>query len=140
MTLGPLKVRYQSIEKPSGLRLRYPGLHRHKDNSFTYLGGSSGRERTHIYGGLLTENCVQSLARDIVMEQCLWIRAKFATPERRSVIATTTHDEVVSIVPAERGAECLAYSLERMKIQPVWCRDLPLSASGGMGVSYGAVK
>lgn len=139
MRFGPLTVRHQSIEKPSGMRLRYPGLRQQRDG-FTYLGGKSGRERSKVYGALIAENVVQSIARDIVMEQSLWIRAKYATPDKLSPIGTTTHDEVVSVVPAARGAECLAYSLERMRIPPPWCTDLPLSASGGFGTSYGAVK
>lgn len=141
MTFGPLKVKYHAIEKPNGMVLHYPGLRRGK-NGFTYKGGKSGREFSKIYGGLLTENIVQSLARDIVAEQVLFIRRRYENvlPGRRSPIGTTTHDEAVSVVPAARGAECFDYMIERMKIPPAWCIDLPLNASGGFGTSYGAVK
>jgi hypothetical protein len=133
MQFGCLQVRKDSLMKPSGLVLRYPGLRKSGDQ-YVYRGGHSGREWKKIYGGLLTENIVQSLARDVVAEQALWIKA--AGYE----VKTTTHDEIVCVVPEEKGPECLAYMLERMKIPPAWCADLPLNASGGFAKSYGAVK
>jgi hypothetical protein len=128
-----LKVVRHGIVKPSGLTLRYPGL-RKGPLGFTYLGGKSGREVTKIYGGLLTENIVQSLARDIVAEQALRVRADGVK------IGTTTHDEIVAVVPELEGARTLARMREHMRTAPAWCADLPLNASGGFGKSYGAVK
>jgi hypothetical protein len=133
MTFGPLKVVHEGIICPGGLKLRYPGLHRTKEG-WKYLGGDSGKELKKIYGGLLTENVVQKLARDIVGEQALWIRAagyKFGT---------MSHDEVVSVPREDDADECLRYSLERMKIPPAWCLSLPLNAEGGTGRSYGDAK
>lgn len=134
MTFGPLKITHETIEKPNGLKLRYPGLKR-GEKGFTYMGSKNGRPaRTKIYGGLLTENVVQSLARDVMAEHVLWIRA---AGER---IATTTHDEAVAVPRADRGKECLDLMLARMKIPPAWCPDLPLNASGSFARSYGDCK
>jgi DNA polymerase len=132
-TFGCLKVVRHGLVKPNGLTLHYPGLKR-TARGYVYLGGKGGREWVKVYGGLLTENVVQSLARDVVAEQALWIRAAGYR------IATTTHDEIVCVVPEEQATECLAFMLARMKIPPAWCADLPLNASGGVAVSYGAVK
>jgi DNA polymerase len=134
MTFRGLKVMRHRIQKPNGLTLRYPGLRRRAAGGFTYLGGKSGREVSHIYGGLLTENLVQSLARDIVAEQVLWIRSDGYR------IATTTHDEIVSPVLATRGPSALADMIARMSSPPEWCSDLPLNAAGGIGRRYGDAK
>ena len=133
MELGCLKVIRHGIVKPNGLVMRYPGL-RKSSNGYSYLGGKSGREHTKAYGGLITENVVQSLARDVVAGQALWIRANGYR------LGTTTHDEIVAVVPEEKGQECFTYMCERMKIPPAWCSDMPLNVSGGFGKSYGAVK
>lgn len=138
MTFGPkgcLRVIKHGIVKPNGLTLHYPELRRGK-SGYTYLGSKQGRAaRTHIYGGLLTENIVQSLARDVVVaEQALRIRAAgYRT-------ATTTHDEIACVEREERGPECLTFMLKAMKQAPSWCDDLPLWADGGIARSYGSAK
>lgn len=133
MRFKGLEVLRHAIRKPNGLVLRYPGLRKGKDG-YTYLGGKSGREVQKIYGGLLTENLVQSLARDIVAEQALRVRADGVK------LATTTHDEIVAVVPKGRGEATLEQMIAHMRTPPAWCRDLPLNAEGGFGTSYGAVK
>jgi DNA polymerase len=130
---GCLHVRRHQLTKPSGLTLHYPGL-RETAAGWVYQGGKSGREATKIYGGLLTENVVQSLARDIVAEQMLWIRAEGYR------IATCSHDEIMCVVPEAEGERCLAYMLGRMRIAPEWCQGLPLNASGSTAVRYGDAK
>lgn len=133
-TFGPLRVEHGRIVKPSGLALRYDKLRRTADG-FRYWGFKEGRMQwLKVYGGLLTENVVQSLARDIVAEQALIVRAAGYR------VVTTTHDEIVCSVPEGRGAECLAFMLKTMKTAPAWCQGLPLNASGGVARSYGAVK
>lgn len=141
MSFMGLKIKRHAIEKPNGMTLHYPGLRKGR-SGFTYMGGATGKKVTKIYGGLLTENLVQSLARDIVAEQALWVRARYANAlqGQRNPLGTTTHDELVAVVPAEQATECLDFMINRMRIAPVWCRGLPLNAAGGFGVSYGAVK
>lgn len=133
MTFRGFKVMRHRIVKPNGLVLRYPGLKR-RGREFGYLGGASGREWTKIYGGKLAENLTQSAARDIVAEQALKVRA------HRIKLGTTTHDELVGVVRAGRGAAALQVMLDVMRQPPEWCADLPLNAAGGFGKSYGAVK
>ncbi len=133
MSFGCLRIVRHGIVKPSGLTMRYPELRR-GESGFSYLGGDSGKERQKAYGGSITENVVQSLARDIVAEQALWVRAAGYH------VATTTHDEIVSVVPEAQGEACLAYMIKRMRIPPAWCADLPLNAEGGIGKSYGSAK
>lgn len=132
-TFTPLKVIRHALVKPNGLVLHYPGLRR-RGSEYVYQGGKGGRETVKVYGGLLTENVVQSLARDIVAEQALRIRAAGYH------VATTTHDEVACVVPEAQGEECLRVMLATMKTAPAWCADLPLNADGGTARSYGDAK
>ncbi len=133
MTFRGLKVMRHAILKPNGMILRYPGLRR-TANGFFYLGGKSGREQAHIYGGLLTENLVQSLARDIVAEQVMRVRADGYH------LGTTTHDEGVAVVPDHQAEAALESALTHFRTPPAWCTDLPLNAEGGIGKRYGDAK
>lgn len=130
---GCLEVMRHALRKPNGMTLHYPGLRR-RGNDFTYMGGQSGREVTKVYGGLLTENVIQSLARDVVAEQLLWVRAAGYR------VATCTHDEIVACVPESQAEKALAKMLEIMRRPPEWCRDLPLNASGAVARRYGEAK
>jgi hypothetical protein len=132
--IGPLEIMRCAIRKPSGLVLHYPRLKR-EGSEFRYWGYKEGRMQwCKIYGGLLTENVDQSLSRDVVAEQALWIRAA-GFP-----IATLTHDEVVCVPREEDAEHCLETMLKAMKRAPSWCADLPLYANGGIGNNYGEVK
>ncbi len=133
MRLGCLDVVRHGLVKPNGLMLQYPGLTKTKDG-YRYRGGKSGREFVKAYGGLITENVVQSLARDVVMEQTLWVRSEGYK------IGTTTHDEIVAVVREGEGETALAKMIGHMRTPPLWCQRLPLNAEGGFGKSYGAVK
>lgn len=134
MRVGPLEVMHQAIRKPSGLVLRYPELERSADG-WSYLGYKEGRlQRLKLYGGLLTENVVQSLARDVVAEQALWVRADGTR------VVTTTHDEIVGLRRAEEADAALARMMEIMRAPPDWAAGLPLNATGAVARSYGEAK
>lgn len=134
MRIGPLEVLHQAIRKPSGLVLHYPELHRSGDG-WSYLGYKEGRlQRLKLYGGLLTENVVQSLARDVVAEQALWVRADGTR------VVTTTHDEIVGLRRTEEADAALERMLAIMRTPPSWAEGLPLNASGGVARSYGDAK
>lgn len=148
-TWGPLKIIRHGIIKPNGLVLHYPGLTKKRDKDgtqFSYIGGASGRERKKIYGGLLVENVVQSMARDIVAEQAMRVRAWLGPGQRitRKIwgnkIGTTTHDEVVAVVREEQGQACHDKMIDVMRQSPDWCRTLCLNAEGGFNRSYGLAK
>lgn len=144
MRIGPLEIMHQAIRKPSGLVLHYPELRRNsvteetgfeRSNGWSYLGYKEGRlQRLKLYGGLLTENVVQSLARDVVAEQALWCRADGTR------IVTTTHDEVVGLRREEEAEAALVQMMARMRTPPAWAEGLPLNATGAVARSYGDAK
>jgi hypothetical protein len=121
-----------SLWLPNGLPLHYPDLRadwdeeRDEFRNFTYR---SNKEFVHIYGGLLTENVVQALARVIVAEQMLAISFDWR-------VVTMTHDEVVCVAPEADADRCLQEMLAIMRTPPTWAPDLPLNAEGAHDCNY----
>ena len=78
-----------------------------------------GKIRT--YGGKLTENVVQAIARDIL--GVVILRAK----EKGLPVVFHIHDEIVVEAPADRTLA----EVEALFSEPIaWCRDLPLKGAG----------
>ena len=78
-------------------------------------------ERIRTYGGKLTENVVQAIARDIL--GCIILRAHAAGLK----IVFHIHDEIV--VEAEPGQTL--QDVENIFSEPIaWCKDLPLKGAG----------
>ena len=78
-------------------------------------------EKIRTYGGKLTENIVQAIARDIL--GCIILRAEAAGLET----VFHVHDEIV--VEAKPGQTL--QSVEGLFSKPIdWCRDLPLQGAG----------
>ena len=133
-TLGPITYGKNYICLPNGMFLQYYGMHGEMEVRYdnlvmteaTYL---TRYGRTKIYGGLLTENLVQALARVIVADQMLEISKKYR-------VVTMSHDEVVAVCPKAQGKQCLADMLRIMSTPPSWAPDLPLAAEGDMDVNY----
>ena len=80
-------------------------------------------EMTHSHesilsGGLLAENVVQAVSRDVFMESMLRINALGYRTLMR------IHDELVIAVPKGEGKRVLALAIQEMSREPVWvCRD-----------------
>lgn len=162
---GPLRYDNEfRIWMPNGLYLQYPFLDAAWDNinerytDFKYYDYEEGIKRRlgvkpavdkgkKIYGGLLTENVVQALARIIIGEQMLRISMRLketsgmpvaGSVEARMIrrIVTMTHDEIVVCVPEELGQATLDMMTEEMRKAPEWCESLPLNAEGGFDTNY----
>lgn len=135
---------HETIHLPNGMRLKYPGLtnkaiaaqvahamdpeNNPKPVGDEWVYRRKGQEQK-IYGGLLCENLVQSLARIIIAEQMLAIAKK-------ARVVTTTHDEVVTIAKTAQAPKVFDLMVTEMSRAPAWCRDLPLSAEGGFDAIY----
>lgn len=123
-----------TIQLPSGRKLFYAqpsiGTNRWGGPSILYWGVNQTRkwEQTETYGGKLTENVVQALARD-----CLALAIERLETAGYPVVFHV-HDEVVIEVPSEKAdldAVC------RIMGQPVpWAPGLPLKAEGWIGKYY----
>jgi len=129
---------------PNGMSLKYPNLRRkdkhlevaaqlanepyerpdHDEYVYDRKGAAS-----KIYGGLLTENFVQALARIIVAQQLLEISNRYR-------VVMFTHDEVVTCVPNKQADKAYEFMNKVMATPLDWCPDLPLTSEGGHDVMY----
>jgi hypothetical protein len=127
---GPICWEANTIWLPNGMKLNYPDLKKSVDengwDAWTY---ASGDMRKKIYGGLLTENIVQALARIVVMWQLLQISRSYR-------MVMTTHDEGVAIAPTRSAPKCIAHMEKWMRTPPPWCPDIPLNCEGGFAENY----
>jgi hypothetical protein len=117
---------------PNGLYIQYPELYRSLDPekntvSYSYKDDNS---RVGIYGGKITENVVQALARIVVMQQLLRISKKLR-------VVLTVHDAVAAIAPKEQAEEAQAYVEQCMRWVPKWAAGCPINCESGVGENYG---
>lgn len=123
-----------TITLPSGRKLYYNdpkiGENRWGNPSITYMGVNDKNKwgRIETYGGKLTENCVQAIARDCLAEAIERLEAA-GFP-----IVFHVHDEVViDIKPYAAHADMLNQVVQIMRQPPIWAHDLPLNADGWVG-------
>lgn len=141
--------RYISWEKdtihlPNGMDLHYPdtqarvelrgfggmasGGRRREvvlDGSYESFGGG----RSKLYGGLMTENVVQALARVIVAEQMRQIAKRYR-------VVMMSHDEVVYLARADEAKEAYEFGERTMLVPPAWAPEMVLGMDGGYDVRY----
>lgn len=84
-------------------------------------------------GVFIVHNCIQALARIIVMEQTL-------AASQTDKIALSVHDEAVGVVAEDDAKDALEDMLNLMRKPPEWAPDLPLNSEGGFHRSYGKAK
>jgi DNA polymerase len=117
---------------PNGLYQRYPNLKkiRDKDGKDQYM-YDSRKGAVKLYGGKLTENICQGLARCIIGEQLIKISRKYR-------VVLTVHDAVVNVVPETDVEEALSFIMSTMSTPPIWATGLPVACEAHDGSSYGA--
>lgn len=129
ITCGKLSLLFHNgwlrIKLPSGRYVCYPSA-RIIDDQITYMGVNQYTrkwERLTTYGGKLTENANQALARDVIAHNMP------AAEEAGFEMLMSVHDELVAEVPLESGltSDCLTAILAK---NPPWAEGLPLAAEG----------
>ncbi len=137
---------HEHIRLPNGLRLHYPLLKRGADG-FKFIGDSRamigatkakilGEEYdgwTYVYGGKITENIVQALARIVVCDQMVRIGQRYK-------VVLQVHDEVVCLVDEAEAEEAKAFVEDVMRTPPVWAPDLPVKCEANLGANYAEAK
>jgi len=138
-TLGRNKILVVEGEKgiklPNGLYIKYPNLRKlQKDDGSAELVYDTKRGKAiipnRIYGGKVTENVCQALARIVIGEQMLMIAKKYK-------VVMTVHDAVACVVPFDQVESAMEYVQLCMRIRPSWAQELPLNCEAGVGKSYG---
>jgi DNA polymerase len=125
-----------SIRLPNSLLLRY-------DNLRKWVDPKDGKTRTiydtkkgksivpkSTWGGAVTENVCQAVARIIIAGQMLKIAERYK-------VVMTVHDSVVAVVPKDKADEARAYIEACMRTPPPWAQGLPLNCESKMGETYG---
>ena len=131
------------IELPNGMVIRYNGLCQGKDGyqyianarEFRKLANSEDSINwTNIYGGKVTENIVQALARIVVSEQAT------AITQAGFPVVLQVHDENVC-VPVLSQVDLAQQVMERvMSTPPPWALLLPVACESAIGDNYGECK
>jgi len=136
-TIGVLTVEGgNGVALPNGLYIKYPNLRIHVTpegkEEFVY-DTKKGKAviPNRIYGGKVTENVCQALARIIIGEQMLLIA-------RRYRVVMTVHDAIACIAPKEEAEVAKAFVEQCMRMRPDWCDKLPLNCEAGYGETYGS--
>lgn len=136
-----------SITLPNGLPITYPLLRMSGDGGgYLYISDgrsyrkavvnkltgddSDGLPWVRIYGGKVTENIVQALARIVVSTQMVAIAKRYK-------IVLQVHDEIVCCVDEAEAEEAKAFIMQCMSTPPVWAPDLPVACEADVGKNYG---
>lgn len=135
----------QGIRLPNGFYIRYPAL-RSSSNNYEYIsdartyrkavkdrvltGDTDEIEWTKIYGGKVTENLVQAMARIVVAEQMTKVGKRYH-------VAFQVHDELVITCPAAEVIGAQQYLVGVMSAPPDWAQDLPVACEAGYAETYG---
>lgn len=128
---GPIQVLLGRIRLPNGMFLTYPELTPINSGNHRY---KFGREWRDLYGGKLTENIVQALAR-IVMTTAELRLAKSGLKAALSV-----HDELIFVVPESQATAVKEALHEALTAQVSWMPNLPLNCEIGIGHNYADAK
>lgn len=120
-----------TIQLPSGRLLCYrsmtTGTNRFGNGSLKYRGVNSTTNQwgwIETYGGKLTENIVQAIARDCLAHTLL------ALDRNGYPTVFHVHDEVVCEVPKQEGPEALKRIQKIFADVPDWAEGLPLKGAG----------
>jgi DNA polymerase len=135
----------QGIRLPNSLYIRYPAL-RANGTNYEYISDARTyrkaiKERvmtgqvdeiswTKIYGGKVTENLIQAMARIVVSEQMTAIGQHYH-------VAFQVHDEIIITAPASHATDAEKHRVDVMSTAPSWCADLPVACESGYAENYG---
>lgn len=127
----------EGIVLPTGRKLRYPHLRveRNPETGRDEWKYGKGRETRYIYGGRITENIVQALACDSVMDCSLQFYK-----ETRLRPALRVHDELVYIFPKSEAEDLLDLLQKVMRTPPKWWPELVVWSEGDIAPTYGHAK
>jgi DNA polymerase len=127
------KSKCLAMELPSGDLLRHFNVRSSGRGyeSFTVKGDFSHNSRQpRLWGGTLTENVTQRMARDVLASAIVRL-------EKAGLrVAFHCHDEVILEVPVSSKDEARKEAEQILRTPPEWASDLPLNVEGDFADSY----
>jgi DNA polymerase I-like protein with 3'-5' exonuclease and polymerase domains len=127
-----LQFEKEKILLPNGMALKYNSLKGNADAKGR-LQWVYGPNEKKLYGGALTENIVQAVARCVMTDGMLRIQNKYSC-------VLTVHDEVVCLVPEAEEEDAKTWVLAQMTMEPKYMPGIPLAAEVGSAKRYGEAK
>lgn len=124
-------IRYPDLRQETVIR--NPGTDQEREEKVWVYG--QGRHRAFITGPKMTENIVQHLAREVVMDNALEIKRVTGYGTKHRV-----HDELVYVVPEAEAEDMLAAVQSIMRTPPQWWPQLITWSEGDIADTYGAAK
>lgn len=129
------------IAMPNGETFRYFNVTQYnrpnKEGGFSFayradkvLGDPNRNNTKDIYGGRLTENVTQRMARDLMGEAILRIEKAGMS------VAFHAHDEIILEVDREDADSALVEARRLMEVVPEWAHGLPIEVEGGVYDRY----
>ena len=115
-----------NIQLPSTRCLKYPEARLVKDRR----GGKLKYKKYYLWGGAITENVVQAIARDIFVEGVLRLDAAGIKTILRS------HDEVVILLSEKNAEKNLQKAIDIFCTKPLWAQDLCIVGEGELTEFY----
>ena len=115
-----------NIRLPSGRCLTYRHCRIAEAGGYSTIQWHYG----HLWGGSITENIVQAIARDLLGH---WI---LEFEKNNLPVVLHAHDEIISCVPKRQAKGCLKIALDTMRDAPNWAKGLPLNAEGEISQVY----
>jgi DNA polymerase len=132
---GPCTLTKHSIILPNGMALVYDRLRQHATDKYSgWVYNFAGEIRT-LWGGKVTENIVQALARILVMDHALTIRNAIGLKP-----ALRQHDELDYVVHERHAEKVIAVIGKIMRVPPAWAPDLPVEVEINYGPTLGDCK
>jgi len=135
------------VEGPHGGTLTYRDIRasrvKQKDDDgeeyettqYTY---QDGWKRSKLYGGLMTENLIQWVARMVFAEHMLTLHDMLKAEDETQGVLFSAHDEAVAEIndPGENAAARIKQLENLFSITPIWMPGLPLKAEGHIKGRY----
>lgn len=136
-SFGPITFAQERIILPNNMSIIYPGIHVSRTTrrlTFNSKRQSKTGSPVSLWGGAITENVVQALARIVIT------RAEITLAKLGLRTVLQVHDELVYCVPTEH-VEIIKQAIAAVLCDKVpWLPDLPVACEIKHGPSYGDAK
>ena len=129
-TLGPLKIGFETMTGPNGLKLQYPQLG-YRNKQWSYLSADGW---TNLFGGKVLENIIQFLSRIGICEQMVLVAAMAEYLGGRCVLQV--HDEIVTLIWNSVIDKFDDFVNEVMHQPLSWMPLCPLASEADIGPTY----
>jgi DNA polymerase I-like protein with 3'-5' exonuclease and polymerase domains len=146
--IHPVQISQSGITLPNKLQIVYPALraatrgYEYLSEQRAYRAFAKGEEIAdnkwvNIYGGKMTENIIQALARIVITHHMTQVADQCKDNVQ---ILFQVHDEIVMMVDEDKADTIMDKVVEIMSAPPAWAEGLPVACEAGYANNYGDVE